>query len=146
MKLSLPLNIERGNIQYAASLKQAIDMHLDLMLTTPLGGSAADPEMGFILNNLKFEIFDEKEGVVLDSTAQDKSGVYDKKLSGSSRNMNTFAIDLKNLIEKYENRLSDLSVTMSYIREHKKIYIVIKGTITKTGAEYKYQNTIDIWS
>ena len=102
--------------------------------------------MGFIFNNLKFEIFDEKEGVVLDSTEHDTTDVYNKKISGSSRNVNTFAVDLKQLIERYETRLRDVAVTMSYIREHKKIYIVVKGTLAETGSEYKYQNTLDIWA
>lgn len=146
MPIKSPLNIERGRLQTATTLKQAIDMHLDLLLTTPLGGCPTDQEMGFIFNNLKFEIFDENEGVVLDSTAQDKSEVYEKKVSGSSRNINTFAVDLKQLVERYETRLRDITVTMSYIREHKKIYIVIKGVMVSSGAEYKYQNTLDIWS
>jgi predicted component of type VI protein secretion system len=76
----------------------------------------------------------------------DTTGVYNKKVSGSSRNVNTFAVDLKQLIEKYETRLHDVAVTMSYIREHKKIYIVVKGTLSETGGEYKYQNTLDIWA
>lgn len=146
MSIKLPLNIEQGKLLTATTQKQAIDMHLNLLLNMPLGGCPADQEMGFIFNNLKFEIFDENEGVVLDSTAQDKSGVYDKKVSGSSRNINTFAVDLKQLIERYETRLSDVVVTMSYIREHRKIYIVVKGVIVTSGAEYKYQNTLDIWS
>jgi hypothetical protein len=35
---------------------------------------------------------------------------------------------------------------MSYIREHKKIYIVVKGIMADSGEEYKYQNTLDIWT
>lgn len=146
MRLNIPLTIERGRLKQTSSDKLSIDQHLDLLLTTQAGGNPSNPEMGFIFNNLKFEIFDEKEGVILDSMEHDTTGVYNKKVSGSSRNVNTFAVDLKQLIEKYETRLHDVAVTMSYIREHKKIYIVVKGTLSETGGEYKYQNTLDIWA
>ena len=145
MRLNIPLDIWRGSLRESPSLKQSVDQHLDLLLTTPVGGCPADPELGFVFNNLRFEIFDEKEGVVL-NTQHDNSGLYDKKISGSSRNVNTFAVDLKKLIEKYEYRLKDVAVTMSYIREHKKIYIVVKGIMADSGVEYKYQNTLDIWT
>ena len=146
MRLNIPLTIERGRLKRTSSDKQSIDQHLDMLLTTQVGGNPSDQEMGFIFNNLKFEIFDEKEGVVLDSTEHDTTDVYNKKISGSSRNVNTFAVDLRQLIERYETRLRDVAVTMSYIREHKKIYIVVKGTLAETGSEYKYQNTLDIWA
>lgn len=146
MRLNIPLTIERGRLVQTSSDKQSIDQHLDILLTMQVGGNPSDPEMGFIFNNLKFEIFDEKEGVVLDSTEQDTTDVYSKKISGSSRNVNTFAIDLKQLIERYETRLHDVAVTMSYIREHKKIYIVVKGTLADTGGEYMYHSTLGIWT
>lgn len=145
MRLNIPLDIWRGSLRESPSLKQSVDQHLDLLLTTPVGGCPADLELGFVFNNLRFEIFDEKEGVVL-NTQHDNSGIYDKKISGSSRNVNTFAVDLKKLIEKYEYRLKDVAVTMSYIREHKKIYVVVKGIMADSGEEYKYQNTLDIWT
>lgn len=145
MRLNIPLDIWKGGLRQSASLKQSVDQHLDLLLTTPVGGCPADLELGFVFNNLRFEIFDEKEGVVL-NTQHDNSGIYDKKISGSSRNVNTFAVDLKKLIEKYEYRLKDVAVTMSYIREHKKIYVVVKGIMADSGEEYKYQNTLDIWT
>lgn len=146
MRLNIPLDIWKGSLRQSTSQKQSVDQHLDLLLTTPVGDSPADPELGFIFNNLRFEIFDEKEGVVLNTSQHDNTGIYDKKISGSSRNVNTFAVDLKKLIEKYEYRLKDVAVTMSYIREHKKIYIVVKGIMADSGEEYKYQNTLDIWT
>ena len=126
-------------------MKTSIDSYIELLMTTPEGGCVSDPEFGFIFNNLRFEIFDENEGVVLNSDLE-HSAIYEKKISGSSRNINTFAVELKRLIEKYEKRLSDVLVTMSYIREHRKIYITVRGTIIETKAEYKYQTTLNVWN
>jgi hypothetical protein len=105
----------------------------------------SDPEFGFIFNNLRFEIFDENEGVVLNSDME-RSELYEKKISGSSRNVNTFAVELKRQIEKYEKRLSEVSVTMSYIREHRKIYITVRGVIIETKADYQYQTELRVWN
>ena len=37
-------------------------------------------------------------------------------------------------------------VTMSYIREQRKIYINIKGVIVETEADYRYQSEIRVWN
>ena len=115
-------------------------------MTTPLGSCVSDPNFGFILNNLRFEIFNENEGVVLNSIEDDNSELYEKKISGSSRNINTFAIELKQLIEHYEPRIEDVLVTMSYVREHRKIYITVKGQISETEEPYQYQTNIRVWN
>ena len=43
--------------------------------------------------------------------------------------MNTFAAELKEVVKNYEKRLSDVAVTMTYIREERLIYVTIKGII-----------------
>ena len=68
------------------------------------------------------------------------------KMSGSSKNINTFASELKEAIAKYEPRLSDVSTTMTYVREEKKIYVAVKGVIVETGKDYQYQTIIRIWN
>jgi predicted component of type VI protein secretion system len=73
-------------------------------------------------------------------------GVYDKKISGSSRSINTFAAELKAAIVQYEQRLDKVSVSMTYIREERKIYITVKGTIVSTGEDYTYNQTIRVWN
>ena len=128
MDVRIPLGVQKGRLWKAQDMKTSIDSYI-----------------GFIFNNLRFEIFDENEGVVLNSDLE-HSAIYEKKISGSSRNINTFAVELKRLIEKYEKRLSDVLVTMSYIREHRKIYITVRGTIIETKAEYKYQTTLNVWN
>ena len=140
----IPLQINSGVLATYTDVKESIDAHVELLLTTPVGSCVSDPNFGFILNNLRFEIFNENEGVVLNAD-EDSSELYEKKVSGSSRNVNTFAIELKQLIEHYEPRLEDVLVTMSYVREHRKIYITIKGVIIETQTNYQYQTSIRIW-
>ncbi|MCH5242079.1 MAG: hypothetical protein J1F67_06615 [Muribaculaceae bacterium] len=148
--ISLPLKIEKGKLDGEQSQKNAIDRHLDLLLSTPCYSSAVDPEFGFIFNNLKFEIFNEKDGVVYNSTDtaeifEGKGGLYEKKISGSSKNLNTFASELKTSVNKYETRLQDVSVSMTYVRENRLIYINIKGQVKATGEDYNYTTTLKVW-
>ena len=141
----IPLQIKTGALVTYTDVKESIDAYVELLLTTPVGSCISDPNFGFILNNLRFEIFNENEGVVLNAE-EDHSELYDKKVSGSSRNINTFAIELKQLIEHYEPRLEDVLVTMSYVREHRKIYITVRGTISQTQTNYSYQTTMRVWN
>lgn len=144
MNIGIPLNIRKGRLGNE-NRKDSIDSHIELLLSTPEGGCISDPEFGFVFNNLRFEIFDENEGVVLNSDS-DRSTLYEKKISGTSRNVNTFAVELKRQIEKYEQRLSEVQVTMAYIREHRKIYITVRGIISETRAEYQYQTSLNVWN
>lgn len=148
--IAIPLRIVKGGLARTDTAKQAIDNSLALLLSTPCNSSAADPEYGFIFNNLRFEILNENEGVVYDSSPgkgmlEASLGLYDKKVSGSSRNLNTFASALKEAIERYENRLEQVSVTMTYVREERKIYVNIKGTICQDGSPYQYTSVIRVW-
>ena len=140
----IPLQIKKGALDTYTSEKESIDAYMELLLTTPVGSCVSDPDFGFILNNLRFEKKKKNEGVVLNAE-EDHSELYDKKVSGSSRNVNTFAVELKGQIENYEPRLEDVLVTMSYVREHRKIYITIKGIIAATDEPYQYQTTIKVW-
>lgn len=144
MNTLIPLKIKAGTLATYAYVKDSIDAHVELLLTTPVGSCISDPNFGFILNNLRFEIFNENEGVVLNSE-EEHSDLYEKKVSGSSRNVNTFAIELKQLIERYEQRLEDVQVTMSYIREHRRIYITVRGIISQTQTNYSYQTCMRVW-
>lgn len=144
MNIGIPLNIRKGRLGNE-NRKDSIDSHIELLLSTPEGGCVSDPEFGFVFNNLRFEIFDENEGVVLNSDS-DQSALYEKKISGTSRNVNTFAVELKRQIEKYEQRLSEVQVTMAYIREHRKIYITVRGIISETRTEYQYQTSLNVWN
>ena len=133
MSILLPLQIEKGQLTQAKNPKEAIDAFIELLLTTPCQSCVADRQFGFIFNNLKFEIFNENEGVIYNSATEEEDlRLYDKKISGSSKSVNTFAIELKNSIETYEKRLTNVSVTMSYIKNLKKIHVNIEGTLLET--------------
>ncbi|MBO4341076.1 MAG: GPW/gp25 family protein [Bacteroidales bacterium] len=149
--ISIPLRIVKGGLAKTEDAREAIDSALALLMTTPCFNSAADPGFGFIFNNLRFEIFNEKEGVVFNSSGiqQQLEGyedLYDKKISGSSNNLNTFAAELKQTIQNYETRLRNVDVTMSYNMAARKIIINVTGEIAATQAPYQYQSIINVWN
>lgn len=148
--LSIPLQVTPKGLHRENQLKRSIDAVIHLIMTTPKFSTPADPQFGFVFNNLRFEMFNENEGVVFDSGDTDAmsrlQGVYDKKISGSSRSINTFAAELKAAIVQYEQRLDKISVSMTYIREERKIYITVKGVIVPSGEEYTYNQTIRVWN
>jgi len=149
--LSLPLRIENGRVAGAKSTKQAIDDTLSMLMTTPLYSNPADPGFGFVLMNLRFEQIDEKEGIVYDSAHDGISPVlddeiYTKKISGNSRNLNTFASELKESIIRSEKRIKNVKVTMTYLREERAIVVVVTGTIRETGEDYQFQKRVEIWN
>jgi len=148
--ITIPLLLTPKGLHRETSLRQSIDDVIHLIMTTPRFSTPADPQFGFVFNNLRFEMFNENEGVVFDSgdtdTMNNLQGIYDKKISGSSRSINTFAAELKSAISQYEQRLDKISVSMTYIREERKIYITVKGTIIATGEDYTYNQTIRVWN
>ncbi|MCR4766202.1 MAG: GPW/gp25 family protein [Bacteroidaceae bacterium] len=148
--IALPLRVTGSGIVKERSLKRSIDGLIDLLLTTPLFSATSDPFFGFVFNNVKFEIFNEHEGVVYDSSdtggVYGLQGLYDKKISGSSRNMNTYAAELKEAIVNYEKRLDNVTVSMTYMREERQVYVTVKGVIIATKKEYVYRNILKIWN
>ena len=147
--LSIPLEVKKKGFAREKNLKKSLDESLYMLLTTPRYNNMSDPEYGFVFNNMRFEIFDEHEGVIYNSgdTIYDRGikDVYNKKISGSSKNMNTFAAELKEVVKNYEKRLSDVAVTMTYIREERMIYVTIKGVITQTKEDYVFTSTLKVW-
>ena len=144
-----PLEILMGGISRTDNQKESIDSFLEILLTSACGDCCIDPEFGFIFNNMRFEIFNEREGTIFNSSSIEDSGddqLYLKKISGNSKNINTFATDLKEVIMKYEHRLTDVAATMSYVRDERKIYITVTGVIIDTQEKYKYDTTLKIWS
>ena len=148
--ISLPLNVGPKGLSREEKLKKSIDSSISLILSTAQFSTPADPQFGFVFNNLRFEMFNENEGVVYDSGDTDSmdglQGIYDKKISGSSKSINTFASELKESVAKYERRLEDVTVSMTYIREERKIYITVKGIIVETEADYQYTTTLNVWN
>lgn len=132
--LSLPIAIQRGSIVRTDSITDAITANLMLLVSTPRYLTAADPHFGFVFNNMKFENVNEREGVV-----------YNRKLSGSSKNINTYAAELQQTIRAFEPRLEDVKVSMTYIREEKQIYTTVDGVVSDTQKPYRFTTTIKVW-
>lgn len=147
--LSIPLEVKKKGFAREKSLKKSLDESLYMLLTTPRYNNMSDPEYGFVFNNMRFEIFDEHEGVIYNSgdTMYDRGikDIYNKKISGSSKNMNTFAAELKEVVKNYEKRLNEVAVTMTYIREERLIYVTIKGIIIQTREDYVFTSTLRVW-
>ena len=144
-----PLDIIGGSIMRTDNVKESIDSFLEILRTSACGDCSIDPEFGFIFNNMRFEIFNEREGTIFNSTSTDsreEEDLYNKKISGNSKNVNTFATELRQVIMKYEERLTEVQATMSYVREERKIYITVTGIIVDTREKYKYDTTIKVWS
>ena len=91
--LSIPLRVVKSGLAREDNIKQSIDQALEMLLNTPRFNSRGDAKYGFIFNNMRFEIFDEHEGVIYNSgdTLYEIGlrDLYSKKISGSSKNMNT---------------------------------------------------------
>ena len=147
--ISIPLEVKKTGLAREEKMKKSIDESLNMLLTTPRYNSIGDPQYGFVFNNMRFEIFDEHEGVIYNSGdtiyENGMQDLYTKKISGSSKNMNTFAAELKEVVKAYEKRLGDVAVTMTYIREERLIYITIKGTILSTKEDYAFSSTLRVW-
>ena len=147
--LLTPLDLTKLGLMRACNTKEAIDAFLNLLLTSTCGECPIDPEFGFIFNNMRFEIFNEHEGVIYNSLPTDEDAgndLYNKKISGNSKNFNTFATELKTAIIKYEPRLENVTATMSYIREERKVYITVTGIIAETKEKYQYDTILNIWN
>ena len=132
--LTIPISIRKGAMERTDTISDAITANLSLLVSTPRYLTAPDPHFGFVFNNLKFENVNEREGVV-----------YDRKLSGSSKNLNTYAAELQKAIEQYEPRLQDVKVSMAYVREEKQIYTTVDAVISGTEKPYQFTTTIKVW-
>ena len=147
--LSIPLKVVKSGLAREDNIKHAIDEAINMLVTTPRYNRIGDSKYGFVFNNMRFEIFDEHEGVIYNSgdTLYENGlhDLYSKKISGSSKNMNTFAAELKEAVKDYEKRLDDVAVTMTYIREERLVYITIKGVIASTKETYMFKSTLRVW-
>ncbi|MCF0202013.1 MAG: GPW/gp25 family protein [Bacteroidaceae bacterium] len=149
MDIRLPLDIRNNRVERAATEDEGIRDNLELLITTPVGSIITDPDFGFIFNNLRFEIFDEQNGTIRDSAADseiDMNYLYKEKISGTSKNINTFASELKSAIDRYEPRLTNVKVSMTHIRLEKKIYITINAQKKSDDSEFNLYTSYNIWN
>ena len=149
--LSYPLSVKHGSFLRYADEKSSLDASLELLVSTPVSAFHCDPGYGFVLNNLRFEVVNEAEGVIADFSPESNSSalageIYDRKISGTSKSINTFAEYLKEAIEKYERRIENVKVSMTYLRAERKVAIVVKGTLAGRDVPYEYSTAINLWN
>ena len=150
--LRLPLEIKQGQLATVDKLEKSIASFIEQIINTPLGSCVSDPDFGFLLSALRFEIINEKEGVVYNTMQSAKNespsalSRYAKKISGSSKNLNTFAQELSNAISLSEPRLKDVNVSMLYLREEHNLYIVVNAVIVATNKDFEYKTSIKVWN
>ena len=147
----IPLQIKKGAVLLVDDVKKSIDRHISLLMQTSYYSWAADPYYGFVLRNLRFEIFNEKEGTIYDSVSKSTDqqfslSIYKMKVTGTSNNLSTFAAELKSSIEHYEPRLQNVATAMTYVREERKIYVSVKGFLPELEEDYLFETIIKIWN
>lgn len=145
--LVAPFVITKNGFLQARNRKESIDSFLHLLIGTTCGECCIDPQFGFVFNNMRFEIYNEQQGVIYNSKqdeVESDDSLYSKKISGNSRNLNTFSSELKSAIEHYEHRLEEVNATMSYVRSERMIYITVTGIISETKEKYRYETTLKI--
>lgn len=144
MNIRLPLQIQNGTLAVDEKMKQSINNHLDVLLNTPQGSVICDKDYGFALSSMRFENFDENSGTVF-TQEKHPSEIYKMKLSGTSKNLQTFAAEFNKQLAKYEPRLTDTNVVMTYLREERKISLIIRGKVRDLNIPYQYQTSINVW-
>ena len=142
--LLTPLSVKKGTLKHTDDIKEAGNVSIEVLLNTPLGCIPSDPEYGFVFTGLKFEIFEESNGTI-HTESSDNSPIYKKKISGSSKNIQTFASELNEAIRQYEPRLRDTATVMTYIREKKEILVAVRGIILTNLEPYEYRTSIKVW-
>jgi len=150
ISISLPLCISGGRISLQSDIKTSIDSNVSVLVSATRRSCVADPNYGFVFNNFRFNIFNENEGVIFDSKPQVsldyERNAYNLKLSGKSQNINTFAAELCKVISLYEPRLNNVKSSMTYIRNQRLVFIIIKGVIAETGEEYMFSTNVKAWN
>ena len=153
MNIYAPLQISDKGIRTEENLEHSIGKTIDMLLQTPCNSCPVDPEFGFVFNNMRFETIDEGDGTISNPPESDEwkdwknngKELYNLKVSGNSKGINTFAAILQEAIKKYEPRLTGVDTLLTYVREKKIIEVSVKGTIGETGKPYQYKTIINIW-
>ena len=98
------------------NIKASIDTFLRFLISSNKYDSIADEELGFSLENFRYEGFSSSNAQFLErkQVSKDKDEntmlneirdpLYNKRLIGNSKRPDTFARELKNCIERYERR------------------------------------------
>lgn len=148
MNIKIPFSIQKGEIQRDEDRINSINQFIELIVETQMGSFIPDKNFGFIFKNFQFEIFDEQKGTLKlpEKNRQNKEVKYEKKISGSAKNHNTFAYDLKKNIERYETRLKNVEVKMKYEQLGKIITLSVTAELNADkSTDYKHEIIFQVW-
>lgn len=152
LQLRYPI-VELDNLK----IKDSIDKFLKLLISSNKYDSIADQDFGFCLEDFRYEAFspdnarfiprspiiDHTENVELKDI---RNPLYSKNIIGDSKRADTFARELKLSIERYERRLKDVSITMSFQRNARIIHIIITGKINnELNTPYYNEFNVEVW-
>ena len=139
-------------------LKESIDHFLRFLISSNKYDSIADEELGFCLEDFRYEGFSSESGQFLERKqlpkdksentmlSEIRSPLYTKRLIGNSKRPDTFARELKVCIERYERRLKDVSITMDFQKNGRLIHVIVTGVITDASNTLYYNEfNIDVW-
>lgn len=144
MFVKIPFQISDGTIEHENDIQKSIDSFIDLLVSTQFGHFKANHDFGFVFKNYRFENFDEKKGTI--ATQDDAEPRVNYKISGTSKNPQNFANELKKSIEKFEPRLRIKEVSMDYNPKKQNIRLQISGQITyDKNREYSHEINFHVW-
>ncbi len=141
-----------------SNLKGSIDAFLKLLISSNKYDSIADDEFGFCLEDFRYEAFSSEKARFLatapamsDPTEnvdlrEIKNPLYAKRLIGNSKNVDTFARELKMSIERYEKRLKEVTVNMDFQKNARIIHIIVTGRIDNAAnTTYYNEFNVEVW-
>lgn len=136
-------------------LEMSIDTFINMVVSSERGCCKADPDFGFAFEDYHYAAFSTERSEFFKTLATDTNNktlasitdpMYDRTIIGSSKNTDTFAETLKNTIERYEKRLTDVSVTIDYMITDKVLCIEVNATINDdTRNPYQHRIYSQIW-
>lgn len=140
------------------NIKESIDTFLRFLISSNKYDSIADEELGFSLEDFRYEGFSSENGQFLDRAqvskdmtentklSEIKDPLYRKRLIGNSKRPDTFAQELKQCIERYERRLKDVAVTMDFQKNGRIIHVIVTGVIDNAANTLYYNEfNIEVW-
>ena len=139
-------------------VKESIDTFLRFLISSNKYDSIADEQLGFSLEDFRYEGFSSESGQFLERSqaikdptentmlGEIKDPLYKKRLIGNSKRPDTFAQELKKCIERYERRLKDVAVTMDFQKNGRLIHVIVTGVIDNaTNTLYYNEFNIEVW-
>lgn len=147
MNLTTPILLNKTN-EYTDDMKKSVDSFIALLLSSKKHSCIADDDFGFIFENLRYENIDPNRGLFInnDDNLILRSSIYDKKINGTGKNVNSFAKEIKNSIEKYEKRLENVEISIDFQQKGKIVCIMVNGILCDhRNTPYSYEFKINIW-